>query len=463
MKNILLTILSIFLGMQVSAKDTLGQWTGVLQLPGNVLHVVFNVSKNNQGQFITTMDSPDQGVNGIPVTNTTFVNNVVNFEITGMSLKYIGTLDGQEIFGTFSQSGHEFSLNLDRKKVANVLLKRPQEPKPPFPYKMEEVKFTNTIDNVTLAGTLTIPEGKGKFPVVVLISGSGAHNRDEEILGHKPFLVIADHLTKNGIAVLRYDDRGTAESTGNFDEANSEDFSKDVEAAIEYLKTRKDIQKSQIGLIGHSEGGLIAPLVAARNKDVSYLISLAGPGVTGAEILLSQQKMMLTASGLTEEEATQRIATTKELFRIISTSESNHLDRDLNDYVEKLVALQGSEAQDMSAREYIEMQLRDISTPWMCYFIKHDPAIVLSKVKIPVLALNGAKDMQVLPKLNLPAIQKALAAGGNKRVTIKEYPNLNHLFQVSTTGFPNEYFKIEQTISPEVLKDMTDWIKVQVK
>ena len=223
------------------------------------------------------------------------------------------------------------------------------------------------------------------------------------------------------------------------------------------------MQKSQIGLIGHSEGGLIAPLVAARNKDVSYLISLAGPGVTGAEILLSQQKMMLTASGLTEEEATQRIATTKELFRIISTSESNHLDRDLNDYVEKLVALQGSEAQDMSAREYIEMQLRDISTPWMCYFIKHDPAIVLSKVKIPVLALNGAKDMQVLPKLNLPAIQKALAAGGNKRVTIKEYPNLNHLFQVSTTGFPNEYFKIEQTISPEVLKDMTDWIKVQVK
>ena len=286
MKNILLIILSIFLGMQVSAQDILGQWTGVLQLPGNELHVVFNVSKNNQGQFITTMDSPDQGVNGIPVTNTTFVNNVVNFEITGMSLKYIGTLDGQEIFGTFSQSGHEFSLNLDRKKVANVLLKRPQEPKPPFPYKMEEVKFTNTIDNVTLAGTLTIPEGKGKFPVVVLISGSGAHNRDEEILGHKPFLVIADHLTKNGIAVLRYDDRGTAESTGNFDEANSEDFSKDVEAAIEYLKTRKDIQKSQIGLIGHSEGGLIAPLVAARNKDVSYLISLAGPGVTGAEILL---------------------------------------------------------------------------------------------------------------------------------------------------------------------------------
>ena len=299
--------------------------------------------------------------------------------------------------------------------------------------------------------------------MVVLITGSGPQNRDEELMGHKPFLVIADYLTRNGIAVLRYDDRGIAESTGNFDEANSKDFSNDVEAAVEYLKTRKDIHKSQIGLIGHSEGGLIAPMVAARNKDVAYIILLAGTGVTGSEILLSQQKAMLTASGLTDEEATKRISTTKELFRIISTSESNHLDRDLNDYIEKLVAIQGGESQDMSTREYIEMQLQEISTPWMCYFIKHDPAPVLSKVKVPVLALNGGKDIQVQPKLNLPAIKKALSAGGNKKVTIKEYPNLNHLFQEATTGFPDEYFKIEQTFSPEVLKDMTDWIKLQVK
>ena len=463
MKNILLAIFTFFVGLQVNAQEILGQWNGVLKLPGSELHVVFNVAKNDQGGFTSTLDSPDQGVNGIPVTKTSFVDNVVTFEITAMSVKYTGTMEGQEIFGTFSQGGHEFSLNLDRKKVKTADLNRPQEPKAPFPYKIEEVKFTNTKENVTLAGTLTIPEGKGKFPVVVLISGSGPQDRNEEIMGHKPFLVIADYLTRNGIAVLRYDDRGIAKSTGDFDQANSKDFANDVEAAVEYLKTRKDIQKSQIGLVGHSEGGMIAPMVATQNKDVAFIVLLAGTGVRGADILLSQQRTVFKASGATDGEIEKRISTTKDLFDIISTSESNHLDRDLNDYIEKLITIEGSEAQDMGTREYIEMQLQEISTPWMCYFIKHDPAPVLSKVKVPVLALNGAKDMQVQANLNLPAIQKALASGGNKKVTIKEYPNLNHLFQESKTGFPDEYFKIEQTFSPEVLKDMTDWIKIQVK
>ena len=463
MKNILFTFLTVFFAIQLNAQDVVGQWNGVLQLPGADLHVVFNVSQNEQGAYIATMDSPDQGVNGIPVTKTTFVDKVITFELTPMKITYTGTIEKEEIFGTFIQGGHEFSLNLDRNQVAKIELNRPQEPKAPFPYNSEEVKFKNSVDDVTLAGTLTLPKGKGKFPVVVLITGSGPQDRNEEIMGHKPFLVIADYLTRNGIAVLRYDDRGIAESTGKFDDANSEDFSNDVEAAVEYLKTRKDIHKSQIGLIGHSEGGLIAPMVAIRNKDVAYLVLLAGTGVKGSEILLSQQKAIFKESGLTDEEATQRISTTAVLFNIISTSESNHLDRDLNDYIEKLVALQGGETQDMSTREYIEMQLQEISTPWMCYFIKHDPAPVLSKVKVPVLALNGGKDIQVQPKLNLPAIQKALAAGGNKKVTIKEYPNLNHLFQEATTGFPDEYFKIEQTFSPEVLKDMSDWIKLQVK
>ena len=463
MKNICLTLFALIFVVQLNAQEIVGQWNGVLQLPGNDLHVVFHVTENVSGGYTSTMDSPDQGVKGIPVTKTTFVEKVITFEITPMKISYTGTIEEEEIFGTFTQGGHEFSLNLDRKEVANVALNRPQEPKPPFPYKSEEVKFKNTIDDVTLAGTLTFPEGKGKFPAVVLITGSGPQNRDEEIVGHKPFLVISDYLTRNGIAVLRYDDRGIAGSTGNFDEANSADFSNDVEAAVEYLKTRKEIQKSQIGLIGHSEGGMIAPMVSARNKDVAFIVLLAGTGVKGSEILLSQQKAMFKSAGLSDEEATQRISTTKALFDIISNSASNHLDRDLNDYIEKLVAIQGGETQDMSTREYIEMQLQEISTPWMCYFIKHDPAPVLSKVKVPVLALNGGKDMQVQPKLNLPAIQKALTEGGNKKVTVKEYPNLNHLFQEASTGFPDEYFKIEQTFSPEVLKDMGDWIKLLVK
>ncbi len=463
MKNICLTLLTLFFGLHLSAQEIVGQWNGVLQLPGVELHIVFHVDKKDKGGYTSTMDSPDQGANGIPVTTTTFKDGVITFELTPMKIMYTGTIEGEEIFGTFTQGGHEFSLNLDRKEVAKTVLNRPQEPKAPFPYKSEEVKFTNTKDNVTLGGTLTLPEDKGKFPVVVLITGSGPQNRDEELMGHKPFLVIADYLTRNGIAVLRYDDRGIAESSGKFDEANSEDFSHDVEAAVDYLKTRTDIRKSQIGLIGHSEGGLIAPMVAARNKDIAFIVLLAGPGIKGSEILLSQQRAIFKASGLTDEEIKQRTSTTASLFDIISTSESNHLDRDLNDYIEKLVALQGGEAQDMSTREYIEMQLQEISTPWMSYFIKHDPVPVLNKVKVPVLALNGGKDIQVQAKLNLPAVQKALVAGGNKKVTIKEYPNLNHLFQEATTGFPDEYFKIEQTFSPAVLQDMRDWIKLQVK
>lgn len=463
MKKYYFILLTILFGFHLNAQEIVGQWSGVLQLPGTDLHVVFHVAKNDQGGYTSTMDSPDQGVNGIPVTTTTFVESVITFELTPMRIVYKGTIEKEEIFGTFTQGGQEFSLNLDRKEVVKAALNRPQEPKAPFPYTIEEIKFTNAKDKVTLAGTLTIPEGKGKFPVVVLISGSGPQNRDEEIMGHKPFWVIADYLTRNGIAVLRYDDRGVGESTGNFDEGNSEDFSNDAEAAVEYLKTRKDIHKSQIGLAGHSEGGLIAPMVAARNKDVAFIVLLAGTGVKGSEILLYQQKTIFKASGLPEEVVNQRISTTVALFDIISNSANNHLDRDLNEYIEKIVALQGGEAQDMSTKEYIEMQLQEISTPWMCYFIKYDPAPVLSKVKVPVLALNGGKDIQVQADLNLPAIKKALAVSGNKKVTIKEYPNLNHLFQEAKTGFPDEYFKIEQTFSPEVLKDIRDWIKLQVK
>lgn len=463
MKNILLTIITIFFAFEGSAQEVTGQWNGVLKVPGIELPIVFHVSKDANGNFSSTMDSPDQGANGIPVTKTIFKDGAITFELTPMHVIYNGKLEGEEIFGTFSQGGQEFSLNLSRKEVAKTKLNRPQEPKAPFEYEVEEVKFSNSKDNVTLAGTLTLPKGKGKFPVVVLISGSGPQNRDEEVMGHKPFLVIADYLTRNGIAVLRYDDRGIGESTGDFHKGTSADFANDVEAAVAYLKTRKDIQKSHIGLIGHSEGGMIAPMVAARNKDVGFIVLLAGTGVKGSEILLSQQRTIFKASGVSDDEIEQRISTTSDLFDIISKSQSNHLDRELNDYIEKLVALEGGEKQDASTREYIEMQLQEISTPWMTYFIKHDPAPVLAKVKVPVLALNGGKDIQVQADLNLPAIKKALMAGENKKVTIKEYPNLNHLFQEATTGFPDEYFKIEQTFSPEVLKDMSDWIKIQVK
>ena len=342
------------------------------------------------------------------------------------------------------------------------MILRPQEPKPPFPYRTEEVTFTNSAERFDLAGTLTLPEGQGPFPAVVLITGSGPQDRDETLMGHKPFLVLADHLTRNGIAVLRYDDRGVGKSRGNMMNATSMSLSYDAEAAVKYLLTRPEINKKMIGLAGHSEGGLIAPMVASRNSTVAFIVSLAGPGVSGNDIILRQTRDIQAASGLPEKDIDETIRTNGKLFEMVmAEADQRKMAKNAMEWYNKELDAKGvtpDERKTMMAQ--FTQALVSVNSPWFRYFLAANPADYWSKVKVPVLALNGEKDLQVSAEVNLPVIKAALKKAKNKRVTVKSMPGLNHLFQHCTTGSPAEYASIEETFSPEALQIITDWIKL---
>ena len=340
---------------------------------------------------------------------------------------------------------------------------RPQKPKAPFNYTSEHVFFTNYgSDSIRLAGTLTIPKNVKSPPVAILISGSGPQNRNEELMDHKPFLVIADYLSNNGIAVLRYDDRGVGESKGNFTTATSFDFATDVEAAMHYLKTRKDIDTKKIGLIGHSEGGLIASIVASKNKDVAFIISLAGTGVTGRKVLESQSWEMAKQMGAAHDVLMFNRSFTDAAYNVI-TSETNtsniesKIKASLHAFKKALDDKKSPYAIYIN-ESLINQLASQVSTPWLITFIKTNPYDYWSKTSCPILALNGSKDLQVLPELNLKAIENALKQANNKDFTIKELEGLNHLFQTSETGNPNEYEKIEETFAPKALEIIKDWI-----
>ena len=344
-------------------------------------------------------------------------------------------------------------------------IKRPQEPTNPYAYHSEDVRFQNTKANVTLAGTLTLPAKEGNYPAVILITGSGAQNRDEEFYGHKPFLLIADYLTTNGIAVLRYDDRGFGQSSGDFISATSLDFVTDVESAISYLKTRKEINKDNIGLVGHSEGGIIAPIVASKSKDVSFIVLLAGPGILGNKVLMQQSGLILKTLGASEAEIQKTKEINAKIAEIIAKHQNTEaLKIDLTKYIQENFETipTGLKPTGITKEQFIAGQIESISSPAYQFIWNYDPAPTLQKVTCPVLALNGEKDLQVPPQENLTAIGNALRNGGNKNITIKELPNLNHFFQECKTGSPLEYATIEQTFSPTALTEISNWILKQV-
>jgi fermentation-respiration switch protein FrsA (DUF1100 family) len=466
MRTFSILLISLLTTISLSAQDITGQWNGVLKVQGTQLRLVLNITKTDNG-ISSTMDSPDQGAKGIPTTTTGFENSILKITIASAKIEYEGTL-GQDnvIVGTFKQGGQSFPMNLSKEKIEKEKLIRPQEPIIPYPYYSEDITFENKKAGINLAGTLTLPNKDGVFPVVILISGSGPQNRDEELLGHKPFLVLSDYLTKNGIAVLRYDDRGTALSKGDFKSATSVDFATDVESAIEYLKSRKEINKKKIGLIGHSEGGLIAPMVASKSKDVAFIVLLAGTGIQGDQLLLLQQRLIGKVSGVSDEDLQKTELTNRKAFDIVNKSTSlEQLKTYLTTYIKQEMKDNPSaeKPQGMTDDDFVKMQVNQIANPWMLYFIKYNPTPALTKVKCPVLAINGEKDLQVPPKENLNAIKKALAKGGNKKVTIKEVPNLNHLFQECKTGSPDEYATIEQTFSPTALTEILMWLQIHTK
>jgi len=464
MKRSLFLVFTFLSAFMTYGQDISGAWNGTLAVSGTQLRLVFNITKTPDG-YSSTMDSPDQGATGIPVTTITFENLLLKIELAPMQIEYSGKLENDVFVGNFKQGGQSFPMNLSKEKIEKEIVLRPQEPAKPYPYYSEEISFENKKEAITLSGTLTMPAKDGNYPVVILISGSGPQNRDEELLGHKPFLVLSDYLTRQGIAVLRYDDRGTGKSNGDFKKATTQNFASDAESAVDYLLTRKEINKKKIGLIGHSEGGIIAPIVAARSKNVSYIILLAGTGIPGGDLLLLQKELIERASGVSEEEIKKGQESNKTLFAMVSKSaDSDKLTIDVTSYFrEQLKADPSSKPAAMSEEDFLAMETKQVTSPWMQYFIKYDPSVILKDVKCPVLALNGSKDLQVPSKVNLAAIKAGLEKGGNKNVSIKELPGLNHLFQECSTGSPDEYRKIEQTFSPVALKEVSDWIMIQIK
>lgn len=456
----ILICLALLIISRAFGQDISGDWNGVLDVMGTQMTLVFHIQETDSG-YTATFDSPDQGVMGIPFTTAEYHDDNLILRAANIGAIYEGVPAADSIAGTWNQGGQFFELNMYRKEVEKSVRLRPQEPEPPYPYYEEEVTIENERDSLTLAGTLTMPEKTGAFPAVILISGSGPQNRNEEVFGHKPFLVLADFLTRRGIAVLRYDDRGTAESTGDFASATSEDFANDVLSAIKYLKNRVEIDQDKIGLIGHSEGGLIAPIVANRTDVVAFMVLLAGTGVPGKEISRMQGRTLL------DVEVPDRQAYNHFIDRSIEIASSN---KDLAVRREELTqhyknseeVLNSLLPEGTNTDAFINQQVEASLRPWSHFFFNHDPAEELRKITIPVLSLIGSRDVQVPPGMNHPPIRKALDEAGNKDFTIKVLPGLNHMFQESETGNMTEYAEIEQTFSPVALEAITGWLMDRV-
>ena len=435
-----------------AVSPAVGNWLGTLKAGPIELRLGFRITQDKDGKLTAKFDSLDQGAINLPVESATFEKNKLTLKLTPFKISYTGELqaDNETIKGDFEQGG---KLPLELKRVEKFpSLARPQTPKKPYPYAETEVTFDSKAAGVKLAGALTTPKGDGPFPTVVMITGSGPQDRDETLMGHKPFWVIADHLARHGIAVLRCDDRGVAKSTGNHATATSFDFAEDIAGAVAFLKTRKEVGK--IGLMGHSEGGVIAPLVAAKNAEVGVIILRAGPGLAGDEILLGQGAAILKGSGAEAEIAKTRALQLKMFDLIKKDAGTKEVRAAMEEYVKTLSEKEQKEFKDAGGMAGADQ----LTSPWFRAFIKHDPRPTLKQVKCPVLALNGELDIQVLPKENLAEIEKALKAGNNPDLTIREFPKLNHLFQTARTGMVNEYGQIEETVAPAVLETVTEWI-----
>ena len=433
--------------------DIDGAWIATLDTGEGHLHLIFKIVNTEDG-LIATVDSPDQNMKGLPASSVTRKDASLKMEWKAIGGSFDGKIntDRTTIDGTWAQSGREFPLALKRAKDASELeRRRPQEPKKPYPYREEQMQYPSKGAGVTLAATLTIPSGKGPFPAVVLLTGSGPQDRDETLAGHRPFLILSDHLTRKGIAVLRADDRGTAKSTGDFTTATTADFADDAEGGVAFLKTRAEVDPHHIGLIGHSEGGIEAPMVAARNPDVAFIVLMASPGIRGDQILVAQARDIFEVSGMSHAEAEKAAEREQKILSLVEGEKDNAV---LDTKLRQILTSEVPSA-------LVGLQVKQVETAWFRYFIEFDPAATLRQVKCPVLAINGEKDLQVRPSENLPAIRKALEAGGNRHFETVELPGLNHLFQTAKTGAPAEYAEIEETISPVALEKISSWILKQ--
>lgn len=439
-----------------------GHWEGSLAIPGMPLGVAIDLARDG-GQWGGTIDIPAQGARGLPLEAVTVRGDSVSFRIArvpgeptfrGALADSAGT---QRLAGTFSQSGQRFPLAFGRGPAAQ--LRRPQDPRPPLPYRSEDVAYDSGA--VRLAATLTLPEGRGPFPAAVLITGSGAQNRDEELFGHRYFLVLADHLTRAGIAVLRADDRGVGGSTGSVANSTTADFADDALAGIAYLRARPEVDGARIGLVGHSEGGIVAPLAAAREPGkVAFVVMLAGTGVPLDEVILRQMELLSTAAGVPAAQVAEEVARARTAMAAIKAgADSVTVRAGLQALVESQLAARPTPGAAADVAGIVDGALAGMTSPWFRYAISLDPRVALRQVRCPVLAVNGSLDLQVDPRQNLPEIEKALREGGNADVTIRELPGLCHTLQAATVGLPQEYGLVEETMNPVALDLVSGWIR----
>jgi dienelactone hydrolase len=469
-KLILLFACSFILLTATAQKDIVGNWTSVSEMMGQKIKIIFHIKKENQ-QYTATFDSPDQGAFGLVCGKVSLVNDSLYIELTSIKGTYKGKWNkADEITGTINQGTNLAVANFQRSANANVA--KPQTPKPPFNYTSEEVEYENTTQNVHLGATLTKPNGEGKFPVVIMITGSGQQDRDETIGLHKPFWVIADYLTQQGIAVLRVDDRGKGKSTGNFAQSSSADFATDVMAGIDYLKSRKDIDTKHIGLIGHSEGGIIAPYVAAMRKDVNFIVSLAGPAIGGKATNDFQNILPLKNAGIEQvyidsflvlhHNLVNASITIKEdsLFKTAIKEIYNNWKNNQSDKT-KQILIRGKDEQVIKSFQQSYAAFRN---SWWRFFLTYEPTKDIQKLSCAVLVLNGEKDEQVESKPNLTAFETALKKSKTKHYKIIEVLGVNHLFQhCKQCGSVQEYIALEETFDIEALTTISNWINETVK
>lgn len=442
-----------------------GHWEGEIELPDGAgkLGVIINLrAPEGDGPWSGTIDIPAQGAKDLPLSEIVIEATRATFAIGSVPGQPVfqGALKDGKISGSFSQGDLALPFTLGRERTVQTA--KPQDPKPPFPYKIDEVTYQNGA--IKIAGTLNIPAGTGPFPAVLLITGSGSQDRDETIFGHHPFWILADHLCRQGIAVLRADDRGMGGSSGNPETATSADLAQDVLAGVRFLKEQPAIDPARIGLLGHSEGGVIAPLAASQSPDVAFLVLLAGTGVPGEEIVLKQIELIARADGDGEEAIATQVARQKRIFNALRTMSPADADAEIRRVISlSLQDLSIEKVRSMGgAITVTERQIKQLTSPWFRFFATFDPRVALRQLKRPpLLALNGERDLQVSADQNLPEIEKALQAAGNKDVTVVKLPGLNHLFQPALTGSPVEYAGSEVTIDPAVLERISSWIRAR--
>ncbi|MFI5124046.1 MAG: alpha/beta hydrolase family protein [Chitinophagales bacterium] len=454
------------------AQSITGSWQGSLTLGTQKLKIVFHIKPDSGHAYLSSFDSPDQAAFGIPCSETRIKEDSLEIQIKVINGGYRGKWDRKNsITGYYFQNGRNFPADLSRAPDTVAVLVRPQTPKPPFAYNSEDLEYEGSASGIHYSGTLTYPKSGGPFPAAILITGSGQQDRDEAIFGHKPFAVIADYLTKHGYAVLRVDDRGIGKSTGDISKATSRDFAKDVERSLQELQKRKDIDRKRIGLIGHSEGGLIASMVASENKSVDFIIMLAGPGLKGSALLEWQNEAAARSQGASAEmaESYKKLSASVIQAALSSRDTSVQMQEAWKSFLSWKEGIDPGAVSAMglnnetNSKNFLRAQLERLDNPWMIYFLQTDPADYISKLHCKVLALNGAKDIQVVPDQNLAGIDSALKKSAVKIYATEKIPGLNHLFQHCKTCTIAEYAQLEESFAPEVLQIMGDWLDKNVK